>query len=208
MITDHEIERQLRHPDPQDACKGLVNKALDAGGNDNVTCIVVDIAGKMKRKQKKKSGGTSKFVAITVAILLLLAIAGAAFGFNAWVHNSAYLAEQNGKIAVYKGMPTSYGPFSYSELDQVTDVNLSDITTPSLADRIKTKQIVCSSLGEAWDLVNGYKDDIDKDKQKKEQEQKKSDSSSSSSANKNSSNSSASNSNSQNNNSSTNTTQQ
>ncbi|MCF0104896.1 MAG: Stp1/IreP family PP2C-type Ser/Thr phosphatase, partial [Eggerthellaceae bacterium] len=202
MITDREIERQLCHSDPQEACNGLVQKALDAGGNDNVTCIVVDIAGKMKCKQKKKYGGTSKVVVITVAVLLLLAIAGAFCGFNVWMRNSAYLADQKGKIAVYKGMPTSYGPFSYSELDQVTDVNLSDITTPSLVDRIKNKQIICSSLGEAWYFVDVYKDDIDKNKKKKEEGQKKSKAANSSSTNTDS------NTNIQNNSSSTNTTQQ
>ena len=99
MITDLEIERQLRHLDPQVACKAFVRIALVSGGNDKVTGCVVDINGKMKRKDKNKTKGTSKILAICIAVLLILAIGGATYGLYAWVHNSAYLGEQNGKIA-------------------------------------------------------------------------------------------------------------
>ncbi|MCF0104098.1 MAG: Stp1/IreP family PP2C-type Ser/Thr phosphatase [Eggerthellaceae bacterium] len=205
MIHDHEMERQLRHLCPQDACKGLVNKALNAGGNDNVTCIVVDIACKKKKKQKKKSGCNSMVVVIAVALLLFLAIACAVFSFNSWVHNSTYFAGEDGKVAVFKGTLTYHGPFSYSELDKVADVNIKDINTPSLPNQIKNKQIICSTHSEAWDLVNSYKDDIDKDNQKMEQEQKQTDSSNVSFTKQNSNNASS---NIQDSNSSTNTTQQ
>jgi protein phosphatase len=41
-VSDDTITEVLRHyPDPEDACNRLMNLALDAGGPDNVTAIVV-----------------------------------------------------------------------------------------------------------------------------------------------------------------------
>jgi len=45
-LTDQAIATILEeHPDPREACEGLVQAALDGGGPDNVTVVVVRIDG-------------------------------------------------------------------------------------------------------------------------------------------------------------------
>jgi PPM family protein phosphatase len=46
MIDDVDIERILRRsPDPERTARDLVQAALDAGGRDNATAVVVDVVG-------------------------------------------------------------------------------------------------------------------------------------------------------------------
>ena len=46
MIEDKEIEQILESvPDPRDAADALVRAALDAGGRDNATAVVIDVVG-------------------------------------------------------------------------------------------------------------------------------------------------------------------
>jgi protein phosphatase len=46
MIEDGEIEQILRSvPDPRDAADALVRAAVEAGGRDNATAVVVDVVG-------------------------------------------------------------------------------------------------------------------------------------------------------------------
>ena len=44
MIPDQEIGAILDRNDPQASCQGLLDAANDAGGEDNITVIVVDVA--------------------------------------------------------------------------------------------------------------------------------------------------------------------
>lgn len=43
LVTDDQIAELLREPDPRTAGSALVASALDAGGTDNVTCLVLDL---------------------------------------------------------------------------------------------------------------------------------------------------------------------
>jgi protein phosphatase len=44
MVTDDDITDVLAHAvNPEDCCQRLVNAANDAGGQDNVTVLVVDV---------------------------------------------------------------------------------------------------------------------------------------------------------------------
>jgi PPM family protein phosphatase len=43
MVDDHEIARLLGISDPEAASSALIEAALEAGGRDNVTCLVADV---------------------------------------------------------------------------------------------------------------------------------------------------------------------
>lgn len=43
MLEDHEIVRLLAITDSETASSALIEAALDAGGRDNVTCLVADV---------------------------------------------------------------------------------------------------------------------------------------------------------------------
>lgn len=157
MIDDAEICRiMMSKPDPQDAANALTDAALAAGGNDNVSVIVVDAVGSKKRRLKLAR--KTRIAAITVVVALVLILSAAGFSLNWWMTNSAYLGEVDGKVAVYQGIPGQVLGMGYSQLDQVTDVPL-DVLQPGTATRIRTQDIRCESLEAARRLVNEYRVD-------------------------------------------------
>lgn len=157
MIDDAEICRiMMSKPDPQDAANALTDAALAAGGNDNVSVIVVDAVGSKKRRLKLAR--KTRIAAITVVVALVLILSAAGFSLNWWMTNSAYLGEVDGKVAVYQGIPGQVLGMGYSQLDQVTDVPL-DVLQPGTAARIRTQDIRCESLEAARRLVNEYRVD-------------------------------------------------
>ncbi|MDQ3251863.1 MAG: Stp1/IreP family PP2C-type Ser/Thr phosphatase [Actinomycetota bacterium] len=56
--------------DPEKAARGLLSAALDAGGNDNITVVVIDVKEQPERqteapeRREKRSGGTSEMLAL------------------------------------------------------------------------------------------------------------------------------------------------
>ncbi len=155
MVEDDQIERILRQKgDPQQAADALVEAALDAGGSDNISVIVVDAAG--SKKHRHRMARKTRVAAITVIIALVAVFAGAGFAMNWWMTNSAYLGEVDGRVAVYRGIPGQVLGMGYSELDEVTDVSL-DMLQPGTAARVRDGQIRCESLEAARHLVNEYR---------------------------------------------------
>ena len=158
MVRDDKIADILnRTPDPQKAADRLVKAALDAGGADNITVIVVDATVISERKMKKvtRKAKLTAGIIITALVAILLA---AAIGFNVLVSNSAYLGEVDGRVAIYQGIPGDIAGMSFSRLDEVSDVSLDDIQ-PGTARRIRSEDIRCDSIQDARNLVNGYRQD-------------------------------------------------
>lgn len=157
LVEDAQICRIMAaHADPQAAANALVDAALAAGGNDNVSVIVVDAMGSKRRRLKLAR--KTRIAAITVAVGLVLCLGGAGFALNWWMTNSAYLGEVDGKVAVYQGIPGQVLGMGHSQLDQVTDVPL-DALQPGTAARVREQDIRCESLEAARRLVNEYRMD-------------------------------------------------
>lgn len=157
LVGDAQICRIMAaHADPQAAANALVDAALAAGGNDNVSVIVVDAMGSKRRRLKLAR--KTRIAAITVVVGLVLCLGGAGFALNWWMTNSAYLGEVDGKVAVYQGIPGQVLGMGHSQLDQVTDVPL-DALQPGTAARVREQDIRCESLEAARRLVNEYRMD-------------------------------------------------
>ena len=159
MVEDADIEAVMnRVADPQRCAAALVNEAIAAGGTDNVTVVVANAVGlgdKARRKIKRRT-----FITVAFVILLLIGIiAAAAWGGSTYLHNTAYLTEEDGKVAVYRGVPGEVLGFSYSELVVVSNVAVDDLP-PSAAERIREGMRV-SSVEEAEELVEAYQADLE-----------------------------------------------
>ena len=103
MIFDDQIENTLRRvQDPQRCASQLVNEAIAAGGHDNVTVIVADVTGYAEVRRKKLARKTKLSIAL-VLVLFAAIVAGAAWGTQTYLNTAAYLANDNGKVAVYRG---------------------------------------------------------------------------------------------------------
>ncbi len=158
MIEDHEIASIMRQaPSAQSCADQLVEAALAAGGFDNATAIVVDVEG-FKAVREKKQARKSKALAIGVIVCLLAALACAVFAGYYYVNNSAYLIEQDGKVAVYRGLNEELFGIPLSNLEYTSGVEV-DKLNPGVANRIKEGMAV-GSLEEANNLITTYHQEI------------------------------------------------
>ncbi len=158
MIFDDQIENTLRRvQDPQRCASQLVNEAIAAGGHDNVTLIVADVTGYAEVRRKKLARKTKLSIAL-VLVLFAAIIAGAAWGTQTYLNTAAYLANDNGKVAVYRGVPGSVLGLSFSHLERTTDVTVADLQ-PGVANRLN-EGIRVDDMEAADALVKEYEDEI------------------------------------------------
>lgn len=158
MIEDNEIASIMRQAPSAQACADqLAEAALAAGGFDNATAIVVDVEG-FKAVREKKQARKSKALAIGVIFCLLAALACAVFAGYSYVNNSAYLIEQDGKVAVYRGLNEELFGMPLSNLEYTSGVEV-DKLNPGVANRIKEGMAV-GSLDEANNLIATYQQEI------------------------------------------------
>ena len=158
MIFDDQIENTLRRvQDPQRCASQLVNEAIAAGGHDNVTVIVADVTGYAEVRRKKLARKTKLSIAL-VLVLFAAIIAGAAWGTQTYLNTAAYLANDNGKVAVYRGVPGSVLGLSFSHLERTTDVTVADLQ-PVVANRLN-EGIRVDDMEAADALVKEYEDEI------------------------------------------------
>lgn len=158
MIDDEDIQAIMtRTADPQRCAAQLVNEAIAAGGGDNVTVIIADVAGQREKRRKKIARKTKLTVAF-VLVLLAAIIGGTAWAVSSYVHNAAYLGEVEGKVAIYRGLPEPFLLLSYSELVEETEIPI-DKLSPGVADRIR-QGLRVDDVDAARDLVEEYRDQL------------------------------------------------
>lgn len=158
MLEDDEIQTIMRHtPSPQQCASDLVDAALQAGGYDNVTVVVVDIEG-FKHNKVVKERRKSHALVIGIVIAFVLAFALGIFAGYQYVNNSAYLIEENGTVSVYRGINDNLFGIPLSSLERTTDIAVDDLQ-PGVANRIKEGMSV-GGIDEANRLIESYEQDI------------------------------------------------
>ena len=157
MIEDEQIEAVMRRvPDPQRCASQLVNEAIAAGGHDNVTVIVSNVTG-FAEKRRRKLARKTKFSVALVLVLFLAILGGGAWGVHTWLHTTAYLGEDNGKVAVYEGIPADFLGMPLYKQQEVTDVSV-DSLQPGTATRLQ-EGIRVDNMDAAQDLVQQYREE-------------------------------------------------
>ena len=160
MLEDDEVQSIMRHtPDPQQCASNLVDAALQAGGYDNVTVVVVDVEG-FKHNKIIKERRKSHALAIGVSIAIVLAFALGIFGGWQYINNSAYLIEENGTVSVYRGINDNLFGIPLSSLERTTTINVDDLQ-PGVANRIKEGMSV-GGVDEANRLIQSYEEEIER----------------------------------------------
>jgi len=166
-LTDDRITEILsQYTDPRVAANELVDRAVDAGGHDNVTVLVVDVTEApetggegwilpgVRPEQASASdmiglGGQGwRPVALGVGLMGLLAAAFAGVGLYA--RSGWYVGEHNGGVAVFKGRPSGVLWFNPT-VEEVTGVSILDLPEPQRKAVVDV--IVVASLSEGRDLV-------------------------------------------------------
>ncbi|WP_082131546.1 Stp1/IreP family PP2C-type Ser/Thr phosphatase [Cellulomonas sp. FA1] len=88
-----------------------------------------------------------------------LALVAALVGGYAWTQTQYFVAESQGTVAVYRGIPQSIGPVDLAELVEASDVQVDDLPA-YLRERVE-QTISAGSLDEARRLVAMLADDAE-----------------------------------------------
>lgn len=154
MVEDGDIQAMLaRIRDPQRCAAALVKEAIANGGADNITVIVVDIAG-VDEKARKRERIVNRVWMIAMLITLAAILVGGGFAAYNWMKNSAYLIEKDGMVAIYQGIPDDFPGLETHTLVEITDMNIEDVP-PSAQNHIREGMVV-ENLEQAKELISEY----------------------------------------------------
>jgi hypothetical protein len=155
MLADDYISDILgADPDPERTVHALVDAANRAGGYDNISVVVVDITGEAADSYASPHGTVSAGrrsaarLLWVVAALALIAVTG--WGAWGYADSRAYLIEEDGLLAVYRGVPGSFAGIRLSWwVTTRDDVPVARLSAP-VAARLKDG-IAFGSLRSALD---------------------------------------------------------
>lgn len=156
MVTDAEIERVLgSETSSRTAVDVLIDRALAAGGHDNITAIVVDI-GKPRHAGATSPAPRRKWGAILAWLLAAaLILVGAVWTATSYARSQAYLVAEDGVVVVYEGVPGSVAGLDLNWRAEETTLTISSldaVTASRLTDGIRV-----DGLDQARDLLEGYR---------------------------------------------------
>lgn len=167
--------------DAQSAADLLVERANEAGGEDNITVVVIDVGGENAsaapavtehssdlgdRAHTDPTADTgyhravdvapmrrrwSRIVAITVVVVAVLG-AGGFFAARYALDNSWYVGVDDGIVTIYRGIPGEVAGVTLNEAHQRTDVQLNSL--PAFKRDEVTAGIKVGSLEEAEETVD------------------------------------------------------
>lgn len=150
MVDDHQIVRILtQQKDAQTASNRLVEAALEGGGHDNVTVVVIDVGGEAPdvaatHRRKRLAIGLSA-LAVVLAILA-----------TGWliVRSSWYVGVSDDKVAVYRGVDASVGGLELSEVHSTSELDVDSLPEP-FATRVR-EGVVVGGPDEGLELIERW----------------------------------------------------
>ena len=86
-------------------------------------------------------------IAIIVAIVVLLGLAGGAFATYRWSQTKYYIGDNNGEVSIFQGVPTSLFGFQLSHA--ITDTNMKTSELPPSWQEQLAQGIPFDTYGEA-----------------------------------------------------------
>jgi protein phosphatase len=156
LVTDDEIESMLASaPTPSDAVDTLIDAALDSGGHDNITVVVVDLGRPRSDRAHRPAGGPRWGLRVLWLLALIAVVAAAGWIAHSYARSQAYLIDEGGYVAVYEGVPGSFAGISMSWPSEITTVPVSALDTIT-ATRLQGG-LRFDSLGDALDRVELYR---------------------------------------------------
>ncbi|QYJ16226.1 hypothetical protein Rxycam_02058 [Rubrobacter xylanophilus DSM 9941] len=158
MVPEERISEILsRHRgDPETPARRLLEAALEAGGTDNVTVVVVDVKER-REEQREERGGTQEMPSVAPpspkprsprtsgrskrrssrlfgrllrGLVGLVAVAVLLTPAYLWGSSRYFLDVRSGEVIVYRGLPYELGGVQLNEEWRRTGLRLSEVRRP------------------------------------------------------------------------------
>lgn len=159
MVSEPEIARILKEPgDSKEVSQRLVDAALDAGGADNITVVVVDVkdtepgpsrdrtaeipvavprrsrdagAARSTKREERRGGRVKRTLKALVRTLLVVVLLSAALTpAYLWASSRYFLGFDQGVVVIYRGLPYAPLGFKLNQEWQRTNLQESRINQP------------------------------------------------------------------------------
>ncbi|MGH2677642.1 MAG: Stp1/IreP family PP2C-type Ser/Thr phosphatase, partial [Actinomycetota bacterium] len=162
MVNEDRILSILTDtPNPKAACAVLIEAANQAGGQDNITAVVLDVLDEAQPTATEsgtaplasssvtrgapsgdaraepavpvtRAGARPKrrWVRAVIWLLAILVVVGGGLYVvkRYWIDRQWYLAESNGRVAVFQGIPAAPLGFELSDVVEVTELPAEEVT--------------------------------------------------------------------------------
>lgn len=156
MLPDDYIAELLsQERDPASAAEKLVEAANRAGGYDNITVVVVDLddtpASELSANRGSVQAGRRMAARALWVVAALALVSATVWGAYSYASSRAYLIDESGYVAVYRGIPGSFAGIGLNWRVQVTDVAVQGLDVPQQA-RLQDG-IPFAALSDALDSV-------------------------------------------------------
>ncbi|HET6770894.1 MAG TPA: Stp1/IreP family PP2C-type Ser/Thr phosphatase [Actinomycetota bacterium] len=175
MIGDEDIRKILAgHDDPQSASEALVEAANAAGGQDNITTVVVDVAAAAEAPPAQPADAAARVappsatsgrpprrlwrlavrVVLPVLVVALLLIGGRMYLDRQW-----FVGLHDGNVSLFRGIPTQVLGLNLSTLVEETTIPAQSVevlqTWRDIGDGITTE-----SEAEAREIMAQIEQDV------------------------------------------------
>ena len=149
MVEADSVKKVLlEETDPQAAADRLVTIANEAGGEDNVTVVVIDVTDEAPgesgfepsepatatpredtRPRAEGSAGVRWGRAFVIAVVTILVLGGGGYAAARYfLHNSFFVgASDDGYVAIYRGIPDEIAGLDLKTEEEETNVALSEL---------------------------------------------------------------------------------
>jgi protein phosphatase len=156
VLGDDDILRIAGHGEDLDRiCARLVDEANARGGPDNITAVLVELAGAtgaaalpMPRTFARKSDvRTRRRIPVRPFIWLLVVAVLAAGGYyavRALTNNTFFVGVDGQDVAVFRGLPLKFAGLDFARVEQRSAVRESDVRAdfvPKLKDGVHVKSV-------------------------------------------------------------------
>jgi PPM family protein phosphatase len=156
VIGEQRIRELLADaPDLDQACKRMIDEANAHGGPDNITVVLVEMTGtpgarpvaapppkRAKPPAERRERRGRRFpvrLAIWILVVLVLGL-GSWLGFRSWVNRSYFVGVEDGKVAIFNGLPT----LNLNHVEKTTPYPIEQIPEqfrPRLEEGIRAKSV-------------------------------------------------------------------
>jgi protein phosphatase len=146
-------------------CAKLIDEANAHGGPDNITVIVVEVTGvdgrvraavaappeRAGRLPSERRGQRVPVRGIIWGLAIVVLLLGGWLGFRSWVNRSYFVGIDQGKVAIFRGLPTEVGALNLNHVERTTAIPVEQVAPyfrQNLRDGIRVK-----SLQAALDVI-------------------------------------------------------